>query len=137
MSDGSRQLVLFQVGARVFAAVAADVRRIAGSLVDREVEAVAETALGRPWDARRGLVVGAPEGERTVLVDGVLGLRAVPDSEFQSLPRFASDILPTAALAGFAILDEVPTLVVDLPTLVREGEPGRGAGPREETRHHA
>ncbi|HVP66553.1 MAG TPA: chemotaxis protein CheW [Anaeromyxobacteraceae bacterium] len=133
MSD-VHELVLFQLGARVFAARAADVRRIAGPLVEHEDEAVGETALGRPWDPRRGLVVKASGNERTLLVDGVLGLKAVPESDFQPLPRFVSDVLPTGALAGFAMLDEVPTLVVDLPTLVREGEPG-AAGPREETRH--
>ena len=136
MSDESCQLVLFQVGARVFATRATDVRRIAGFFPDDEPEALAETVLGRPWEARRGLVVDSA-GEHTVLVDGVLGLRVVSDSDILSLPRFASDILATRALEGFALLDEVPTLVVDLPTLVREGPSAEGAAPREEKTPHA
>jgi len=130
-------LVLFQVGARVFAAPAADVRRIGGACVEHPEEAVPDTALGRPWDARRGLVVDAGEGaERTVLVDGVLGLRTVAGADLVELPAFARDVLPSRGLAGFARIDEVPTLVVDLPALVRER---RGAGaapaPREDGRH--
>jgi hypothetical protein len=136
VTDGSRELVLFQVGAQVFAAPAADILRIAGSFLEHAEEALGETMLGRPWDARRGLVVSSASGERTVLVDGVLGLRVVSDSDFQSLPRFASDVLATEALAGFAVLDEVPTLVVDLPTLVREGECGAVAAHREERPRH-
>jgi chemotaxis signal transduction protein len=122
------------VGARVFAARADDVLRIGGPVVERDDEAVGATALGRPWDARRGLVVESEGLERVLLVDAVLGLKSLPESDFHPLPRFASDVLTTGALAGFALLDEVPTLVVDLPTLVREVEPGT-AGPREETRH--
>jgi chemotaxis signal transduction protein len=130
-------LLLFQVGARVFAAPAADVRRIGGALVEHPEEAVPDTALGRPWDARRGLVVdGGGGAERTVLVDGVLGLRAVAGDELIELPAFARDVLPTRALAGFARIDEVPTLVVDLPALVRERRGGAAAAAREETNGH-
>jgi len=136
LSEGSCQLVLFQVGARVFASRATDVRRIAGDFPDGVETALGETVLGRPWDARRGLVVGLDGGEQTILVDGVLGVRVVPDADIQSLPRFASDILATNALKGFAVLEEMPTLLVDLPTLVREGPRSRGT-PREENPPHA
>ena len=130
-------LLLFQVGARVFAAPVADVRRIGGSLVERPEEAVPDTALGRPWDARRGLVVDGGDGaERTVLVDGVLGLRAVEGDELVELPAFARDVISTRALAGFARIDEVPTLVVHLPALVRERRDGEAAPDREETNRH-
>jgi hypothetical protein len=71
-----------------------------------------------------------------VLVDGVLGLRAVAGDELIELPAFARDVLPTRALAGFARIDEVPTLVVDLPALVRERRGGAAAAVREETNDH-
>ncbi len=135
MTSAARQVLLFQLGARVFAAQAPDVRRIAGSLLERPEDGVAETALGRPWDARRGLVVEVDGEERTVLVDAVLGLRLVPGQDFEALPAFAREVLPTTALAGFAMLDDVPTLVVDLTALVRERD--RGAAPSEEENQHA
>jgi hypothetical protein len=121
----------------VFATRVADVRRIGGALVERPEDAVPDTALGRPWDARRGLVVDPGDGEeRTVLVDGVLGLRAAEGDELVELPAFARDVLATRALAGFARIDEVPTLVVDLPALVRERRGGEAARAREETDRH-
>jgi len=133
--SGSMQLLLFQLGARVFAARAEDVRRIAGPSLERPEDGV-ESALGGPWDPRRGLVVEVAGEERTLLVDGVLGLKVLSDSDFQPLPAFARDVLPTAALAGFAMLDEVATLVIDLPTLLREGK-GATLAPSEEIPRHA
>jgi len=135
--SGSSQLVLFQLGARVFAAKAADVRRIATSLLERAEDGVFESALGSPWDPRRGLVVEVAGEERVLLVDGVLGLRVVPDADLCGLPAFAREVLPTSALRGFAMLDEVATLVIDLPTLVKEGLPAQAAVPREENPRHA
>ena len=137
MSLGDLQVLLFQLGARVFAARASDLRRVAGSLLERPEDGVAETVLGSPWNPRRGLVVDVGGEERTVLVDGVLGLRVVPEPDFEALPAFAREVLPTAALTGFAMLDGIPTLVVDLPTLVREGERHRSAVPSEEESRHA
>jgi hypothetical protein len=136
MTAGPQELLLFQVGARVFAAPAADVRRIGSALLEREEEGVPESALGSPWDARRGLVVDAGGGsERIVLVDSVLGLRLAQPGELRELPAFAREVMPTRAIAALALFDEVPTLVVDLSTLVREQE-RRGAA-REETTDHA
>lgn len=132
-----RQLVLFQVGARVFAAPARDVRRVGGAILDHPHEGVPETALGAPWEPRRGLVVDPGDGsERTVLVDGVLGLRAVAGEDLQGVPAFAREVLPSGGLAGFALIDDVPTLVVDLPALVRERQRGTPApGRSKETDH--
>ena len=133
--SADRQLLLFQVGARVFAAPAKDVRRVGGSLLEHPDDGVPDTALGRPWEARRGLVVDPGDGsERTVLVDGVLGLRAV--AAVQALPAFAREVMATRALCGFALIDEVPTLVVDLPALVRERQRGPSAAGREERNDH-
>jgi chemotaxis signal transduction protein len=113
---------MFQVGPRVFASVVHDAVRI-GNV--REVPAgdlVVESALGLPYARERGIVVTADaEGiERTLVVDQVIGIRSVPDSDVHPLPAFAAACLSSGAVTGFVILDEAPMLLVDLPTLVRE-----------------
>ena len=131
MNAGTRELLLFQVGARVFAAPAGEVRRIASAVLERDAEGIARTVLGTPWDARRGLVVDAGGGEeRVVLVDSVLGLRQVGADEMREVPAFARAVTPSRAIGALALFDEIPTLVVDLQTLVREQAP-EGAAPAE------
>jgi chemotaxis signal transduction protein len=117
------EILMFQVGPRVFAAEVYDVRRI-GSV--REVPAdqlVVESMLGLPFGRERGLVVGNQEdhAERTLVIDGVVGIRQVEADQLQPLPPFAAAVMTSAAVTGFVLVDEVPTLLVDLPTLVREG----------------
>lgn len=121
MSDVTCEILLFQVGARVFAAVVHDAVRI-GSV--REVpaeELVLDSALGMPFERARGIVIGEASGqERTLVVDQVLGVRSVPESDVHPLPALAAACLASGAVTGFAVIDGAPTLLVDLRTLVRE-----------------
>jgi hypothetical protein len=122
VTEATSEILMFQVGPRIFAAVVHDAVRI-GTV--REVpagELVVESALGLPYARERGIVVAsAEEGtERTLVVDQVLGVRSIPESDVHPLPAFAAACLSSGAVTGFVILDEAPMLLVDLPTLVRE-----------------
>jgi chemotaxis signal transduction protein len=122
VSQPVAELLVFQVGARVFAAAVQDVVRI-GSVRDVPPEELVEgTSLGTTLGRERGIVVSDhQEGtEATLVVDQVLGVRSVPEEEVHPLPAFAAAVLRTAAVAGFVMLDEAPTLLVDLPPLIRE-----------------
>jgi chemotaxis signal transduction protein len=67
------------------------------------------------------VVASAEEGlERTLVIDQVIGVRSVPESDVHPLPAFAAACLSSGAVTGFVILDDSPVLLVDLPTLVRE-----------------
>jgi len=123
------ELVLFQVGARTFAAVVHDAIRI-GSVRDVSPdELVLETALGVPHGRMRGIVVASHDDamERTLVVDRVLGTRSVPDELVHPLPAFAAACLGSGAVTGFVLLEGDPLLLVDLPTLVRERAAGATA----------
>ncbi len=129
--SGTCEILLFQVGPRVFAAVVHDAVRI-GTV--REVpaeELVVETVLGMPFDRTRGIVVTSDEAgqERTLVVDHALGVRSVPESDVHPLPAFAAACLSSGAVTGFVVIDEAPTLLIDLRTLLRE-RPG-GAAPQQ------
>jgi len=116
------ELLMFQVGARVFASAVEDVIRI-GHVRDVSPEELVEgTSLGNSFGGERGIVVAdhANGTEATLVVDQVLGVRRVPAAEIRPLPAFAAAVLRTAAVAGLVLFDEVPTLLVDLPTLIRE-----------------
>jgi chemotaxis signal transduction protein len=122
VSQPLTELLVFQVGARVFAAAVQDVVRI-GSVRDvPPEELVEETSLGSTLGRERGIVVSDHQvgTEATLVVDQVLGVRSVPEGEVHPLPAFAAAVLRTAAVAGFVMLDEAPTLLIDLPTLIRE-----------------
>ena len=122
MSGDTTDILMFQVGARVFASVVFDAVRI-GSVRDIPAgELVVGSALGMPFARERGIVVQIHERgeERTLVVDQVIGIRAVSDSELRPLPAFAAACLASGAVTGFVIVDEAPVLLVDLPTLVRE-----------------
>jgi hypothetical protein len=122
VSGQTTEILLFQVGPRVFASVVYDAIRI-GSVRDVPAsELVVGTALGLPFARERGIVVAGPDGhlERTLVVDQVIGVRSVADDEVQPLPAFAAACLASGAVTGFVIVDEAPVLLVDLPTLVRE-----------------
>ncbi len=132
MSERTSEILMFQVGARVFAAEVYDVVRI-GTVRDLPPhEIVADTALGTPFTQERGIVVpgDAAGEERAVVVDQVLGVRSVAEADVHPLPAFAAACLQSAAVTGFVMVDELPTLLVDLPTLVRErGTPPPPAQP--------
>jgi chemotaxis signal transduction protein len=122
VSEPTSEILMFQVGARIFAAVVHDAVRI-GTV--REVAAgdlVVDTALGLPFARERGIVVASSEQgiERTLVVDHVIGIRSVPETDVHPLPAFAAACLSSGAVTGFVIVDEAPMLLVDLPTLVRE-----------------
>jgi chemotaxis signal transduction protein len=113
---------MFQVGARVFASAVHDVVRI-GNVRDVPPEELVEgTALGQTFARDRGIVVSdqADGTEATLVVDQVLGVRQVQEEEIHALPAFAAAVLRSGAVAGLVLLDEAPTLLVDLPTLIRE-----------------
>ncbi len=127
MSGAAREILLFRVGARVFAAGVHDAVRV-GSV--REVpadELLVETALGLPFARTRGIVVASDRDALayTVVVDQVLGVRSVEADHVHPLPAFAAACLASAVVTGFVMVDDAPTLLVDLPTLVRE-RPARG-----------
>jgi hypothetical protein len=116
-----RELLMFQFGARIFVSPVGDVVRI-GSVADVPPEELVEgTSLGPTFARERGIVVAAPGGgESTLVVDQVLGVRSVLESEIQPLPAFAAAVLRSGAVSGLVLQDDTATLLVDLPTLVRE-----------------
>ena len=122
MTEPVSELLMFQVGARVFAAAVRDVVRIGNIAGVPRAELVEGTSLGPTFARERGIVVVAPEGgsESTLVVDQVLGVRLVLDSQIQPLPAFAAAVLASGAVSGLFLQDDAPTLLVDLPTLIRE-----------------
>jgi hypothetical protein len=122
VSVETTDILLFQVGPRVFASAVFDAVRI-GKVRDVPAgELVVGSALGMPFARERGIVVASHElgGERTLVVDLVLGIRSVSEEDLRPLPAFAAACLASGAVTGFVIVDEAPLLLVDLPTLVRE-----------------
>jgi chemotaxis signal transduction protein len=127
MTEPVSELLMFQVGARVFLSTVRDVVRI-GNVAGLPRETLVEgTSLGPTFARERGIVVAAPGSgaESTLVVDQVLGVRTVLQSEVQPLPAFAAAVLTSGAVSGLVLLDDAPTLIVDLPALIRE----RLAGP--------
>ena len=122
MSEATSEILMFQVGVRVFAAVVHDAVRIGSVREVHPEDLVFESALGAPFEHARGIVVAGdePGTERVLVVDQVIGVRSVPDGDVHPLPAFAAACLQSGAVSGFVLVDEVPMLLVDLPTLVRE-----------------
>ncbi len=131
MTEAQSEILMFQVGPRVFASVVYDAVRI-GSVRDVPAgELVVETALGLPFARERGIVVSGAEvaEERMMVVDQILGIRSVPEADVHPLPAFAAACLASGAVTGFVIVDEAPLLLVDLPTLVRERQAAHPSSP--------
>ena len=122
MSEATSEILMFQVGVRVFAAVVHDAVRIGSVREAHPEDLVFESALGAPYEHARGVVIRGdePGTERVLVVDQVIGVRGVPDADVHPLPAFAAACLSSGAVSGFVLVDEVPMLLVDLPTLVRE-----------------
>ncbi len=122
MSERTCEILLFQVGPRVFASVVHDAVRVGNVREVPAEELVVESALGVPFERLRGVVVAGDDAgvERTFVVDRVLGIRSVPESDVAPLPAFAAACLTSGAVTGFVVVDDAPVLLVDLPTLVRE-----------------
>jgi chemotaxis signal transduction protein len=129
--SGESEILLFQVGARVFAAEVGDVVRVGSVRNAQEPEVLVRSALGEPFARHRGIVVVSPEDgtERTLVVDQILGVRTIPECDVHPLPAFAAECLQSPAVTGFVLVDESPTLLVDLPNLVRERRAGAAAAP--------
>ena len=135
MSQGRTEILLFQVGARVFAAQVDDVRRIAPADWD-PAGAIAATALGQPFLPRRGIVVACAGGDQILAVDQVLGVREVAEEDLRPLPPLAAQCLASSAVTGLALVDDAPTPLVDLSTLIQEELRG-GAAAAKEGSHRA
>ncbi|MGC3997965.1 MAG: chemotaxis protein CheW [Anaeromyxobacter sp.] len=121
MSEAAAQLLVFQVGMGVYAAQVRDAFEIGAVRDQPEEELVRETALGLPFTHLRGIVVQTGADEyRTLVVDAVLGVRAVEDEDLQPLPAFAAAVVRSQAVTGVVLLDEAPMPLVDLPELLRE-----------------
>ena len=122
MSEATSEILMFQVGPRVFASVVHDAVRIGTVREVAPADLVMDSALGIPYARERGIVVAGDEtgSERTLVIDQVIGVRSVPEQDVHPLPAFAAACLTSGAVTGFVIVDEAPLLLVDLPTLVRE-----------------
>ena len=116
------EVLLFKIGDRLFAAGVADVLRIGTAGEVDPAELVLQTSLGAPTGGGRAIVVrdDSPAGESTLVVDEVLGFRAVAAGAMQPLPSLATAVLQSRAVTGLVLVDDAPTLLVDLPTLIRE-----------------
>ncbi len=121
MTWQTTEILMFQVGPRVFAASVHDAVRI-GSVRDVPAGAlVVGSALGMPFDRERGIAVDDPDGAGLMLVvDAVLGIRSIPEEDVLPLPAFAAACMASGAVAGLVHVDGAPLLLVDLPTLVSE-----------------
>ncbi len=124
MNDPTSEILMFQVGPRVFASVVYDAVRIGTVREVPPAALVMDSALGVPFGRERGIVVAGDDGEttseRTLVIDQVIGVRSIPEADVHPLPAFAAACLTSGAVTGFVIVDEAPMLLVDLPTLVRE-----------------
>lgn len=131
MNQTTSELLMFQVGPRVYASVVQDVRSIRLLGAENDGDLVFRSALGEPVGRMHGMVVSCGnDGDRTLVVDQVLGVRAVARSAMRPMPAFAAACLRSGAVCGFVLLEGLPTLIVDLPTLVREqGSVATGSPP--------
>jgi len=129
--SGHSEILLFQVGARVFATEVYDVVRVGNVRDAQDPEVLDRSALGTPFARHRGIVVASHEDgtEHTLAVDQILGIRTIPESDVHPLPAFAAECLQSPSVTGFVLVDESPMLLVDLPTLVREQRASAAAAP--------
>jgi hypothetical protein len=131
VTEATSEILLFQVGPRVFASVVYDATRI-GSVRDTPPgELVLSSALGAPFTRDRGIVIaGDTQGsEWMFVIDQVVGVRSIPEEDVHPLPAFATACLTSGAVTGFVMVDDAPLLLVDLPTLVREHANYRAPAP--------
>ena len=119
MNEAPSELLIFRVDCRIYCAAVSDVRRIGPTRSGVGEATVACSPLGQPCARRRGIVVDCGDGgERTLLVDEVLGVRRVPAADLRPVPAFAAACLHAGTVAGFAMLGDEPTVLVDLRALV-------------------
>jgi chemotaxis signal transduction protein len=100
-------LLLFEVGSSVFGVDASLVLRI-----DRPTEETRTLEeLGPPRHGTRCLVFRGPEGERSIRVDSVPGVKAVPLNELRRLPKAAAS---RRYALGVWLDGETPVMLIDL-----------------------
>ena len=119
MTEGF-EIMLFQVGSRCFASDVDRIRAIINGDAVNETNPVRDSALGTPFTADRGLAVDHEGALRTLVVDQVLGVRSITASELRPMPEVAAACLLSQAFIGFAMVDEAPIVLVDLPMLIDE-----------------
>jgi chemotaxis signal transduction protein len=118
VTEAPSELLIFRVDHRIYCAAVSDVRRI-GPTRSGVGEAMVCSSLGQACARRRGIVVDCGDaGERTLVVDEVLGVRRVPAADLRPVPAFAAACLHAGTVAGFAMLGEEPTILIDLRALV-------------------
>jgi chemotaxis signal transduction protein len=132
MSVAYASLLMFQVGARCFAAPVAAIARIHKGKPGSDTNPVQGTALGTPLFGKRGLTVAVDGRNRTLVVDQVLGVRSVPAGDLRAMPAVAGACLRSRAVTGLVLLEELLTVVVDLEALIREAD--ASAGPKPDPR---
>ena len=124
MTEPVSELLMFQVGARVFAATVPRRGPHRQRRRRRPAEQLVEgTSLGATFARERGIVVaatGRAAPSRPWWWTRCWASAPSPTSEIQPLPAFAAAVLRSGAVSGFVLLDDAPTLIVDLPTLIRE-----------------
>jgi chemotaxis signal transduction protein len=110
VSDASPELVdilLFEVGDRVYGADATQVLRIS-----RRSQGSADLRmLGPLKEGTRALVVKGPDGEAELPVDSVRGIRRTPVGELRRRPATAHGD-PSAV--GFWLDGDTPVVLIDL-----------------------
>jgi len=128
--SGTEEVLLFELGAALYAARAAGVSRIGNPREQELGLLVADSCLGRARAPARSLIVVSEDGlEAGLCVDRVLGFRTVAAADVLPLPALAARALSTSAVAGLLLLDGSPTPLVDVSTLIREQHPV--AAPKE------
>ena len=87
MIEATSEILMFQVGPRVFASVVHDAVRIGTVREVAPADLVMDSALGIPYARERGIVVAGDEtgSERTLVIDQVIGVRSVPEQDVHPL----------------------------------------------------
>lgn len=110
-------MVVFDVGERQLLTPASSVRRFApAATIDDSW--IRESPLGTAAGLGRGLVVAGAEGESTLAVDGIRGIRSVPPEAIHPLPPIAAAMVMGGIVRGVAEIDEELLLLVDLFAVV-------------------
>jgi chemotaxis signal transduction protein len=109
------ELLAFEVGEARYAVDASQVKR-----VDRPyLNALEAPCLGRLRLGARALVYDAPDGERQLCIDAVLGVVCVPADRLRRPPEAAP---ADPAVIGLWLAPDRPVVLLDLPMLSLHAE---------------
>jgi len=124
--DAAREvdLVLFEVGGRVFGSDASEVMQVGRF----DSSAPVAARLGRPSQPRRVLWAKGVRGPVQVPIDRLVGFRRVSVGSLRRLPDFARG-LAEPALVGFLVEGDTMLLLIDLEALINEGLAGASDSP--------